>query len=180
MATVPFDALVLSGGRGRRLGGVAKAEVAVAGHTLLERAHAAVAEAGAVVDLGPEVPGGPVAAVAAGLRRVTADVVVVLACDMPLVTPRTVARLVDTVADDTACDGAVLVDADGRRQYVAAAYRGEALRVAVRSVEPVQDAAMRRLVRGLRLTDVRAHADEAMDCDTWSDVRRAVELLEGR
>jgi molybdopterin-guanine dinucleotide biosynthesis protein A len=180
MPTAPFDAVVLTGGRGSRLGGAAKADVVVAGRTLLERARAAVAAAGSTVVVGGEVRGGPVAAVEAGLRRVGADVVVVLACDMPLVSAQTVARLVEALVGATDVDGALLTDADGRRQYLAAAYRTGPLRDAVLSLGPTADRSMRGLVEGLRLHGVPAQPDEAMDCDTWPDVARATELLEDR
>ena len=51
--------------------------------------------------------------------------VVVLAVDMPLVTPATVGRLLQSAGGR---DGALLVDDDGRRQYLCAVYRTEALR----------------------------------------------------
>jgi molybdopterin-guanine dinucleotide biosynthesis protein A len=180
MPTAPFDAVVLTGGRGARLGGVAKADVVVAGSTLLERARSAVAGAGSVVVVGREVRGGPVAAIEAGLRSVRADVVVLLACDMPLVSAPTVHRLVDALAGAADADGALLTDQDGRRQFLAAAYRTARLRDAVLSVRPTADRSMRRLVEGLRLHGVTAQPDEAMDCDTWPDVARATELLEDR
>lgn len=182
MPTVPFDAVVLTGGRGRRLGGVAKADVQVAGSTLLERARAALSEAGRTIVVGPEVPGGPVAGIEAGLRRVDAPVVVVLACDMPLVSPATVTRLLEALDPETpgGIDGALLTDLDGRRQYLAAAYRSARLRDAVLEIGPTTDQSVRRLVKGLHLVEVAAQSDEAMDCDTWPDVERAAELLEGR
>lgn len=178
--TSGFDAVVLTGGRGRRLGGVAKADVVVAGSTLLERARRAVAAAERIVVVGAEVPGGPVAAIAAGLEGVRERVVVLLACDMPLVSADTIARIVAGADAAEGADGALLTDAGGRRQYLAAAYDAEALRTAVRGLGPVVGQSMRRLVRGLHLHEVAAHSEEAMDCDTWPDVHRATELLEGR
>jgi molybdopterin-guanine dinucleotide biosynthesis protein A len=196
MPTVSFDAIVLSGGRGTRLraggaggageagvvsgAGVVKANLVVAGATLLERAREAVGDARTTVVVGAEVPGGPVAGIAAGLHSVHAGVVVVLACDMPLVSRDTVARLTGVLADDDACQGALLSDERGRRQYLAAAYRTAALRDAVAALGPPADRSVRRLVEGLRLREVAAHPDEAMDCDTWPDVDRAARLLEGR
>lgn len=181
MPTVPHDAIVLTGGRGTRLGGVAKSEVVVAGATLLERARAAVAAAASTVVVGPEVPGGPVAGVEAGLRDVTADVVVLLACDMPLVSRHTVDRLVDALGSaDDGVDAVLLCDGDGRRQYLAGAYRTAPLRAAVLSLGTTADRPMRRLVEGLRLREEVAQSAEAMDCDTWPDVDRAVRLLEER
>ena len=180
MPTTAFDAIVLSGGRGSRLGGVDKGAVEVGGAALLARARAAVAAAGTTVVVGAEVGGGPVHALAAGLRQVNAAVVVLLACDMPLVTAATVARLRETLDADPDAQGVLLADADGRQQYLAGAYRTAALRATVRGLGSTADLSMRRLVEGLRLRPIPAQADEAMDCDTWADVRRAAERLEDR
>ncbi|HEX2176053.1 MAG TPA: molybdenum cofactor guanylyltransferase [Nocardioidaceae bacterium] len=180
MRTAPFDAIVLSGGRATRLGGADKAEVVVAGKSLLDRAREAVAGAHTVVVVGPDVAGGPVAGVAAGLRDVTAPAVVLLACDMPLVSRETVARLLRALQSASDADGALLTDGDGRRQYLAGAYRTAPLRTAVRGLGTAAGRSMRRLVSGLRLTEVAAQAEEAMDCDTWPDVDRALRLLEER
>lgn len=82
-----YDALILAGGAGRRLGGADKALLDVGGRTLLERVLAAVAEADRVVCVGPvratnqmvtwcreEPPGGgPVAALSAGLESLSAS-----------------------------------------------------------------------------------------------------------
>ncbi|MDC7121706.1 NTP transferase domain-containing protein [Cellulomonas fimi] len=81
-----FDAVVLAGGRARRLGGTDKGAVVVAGQALLDHALAAVAGARAIVVVGPpsvarpgvptvqESPafGGPVAGLAAGLAALSA------------------------------------------------------------------------------------------------------------
>lgn len=81
-----FDAVVLAGGRARRLGGADKGSVLVAGKALVDHALAAVAGARAVVLVGPRsvardgVPtvqesppfGGPVAGLAAGLAALGA------------------------------------------------------------------------------------------------------------
>ena len=50
----------------------------------------------------------------------------------------------------------------------------------VHALRPTEGRSMRALVQGLRLHEVAAHSDEAMDCDTWPDVERASKLLEGR
>src|SRR4029079_9730524 len=85
--TVRFDAVVLAGGRGRRLGGPSKPEVVVGGRALLDHALAAVAAADRVVVVGPSglarpgIPrvledppdGGPVAGLAAGLAYLAPD-----------------------------------------------------------------------------------------------------------
>lgn len=93
-----FDAVLLAGGAGWRLGGVDKAAIALRGVRLVDRVSAAARKAGArrVVVVGPEhaagahgVPvredppgGGPLAAVAAALPSVTAEWVMLLPCDL--------------------------------------------------------------------------------------------------
>lgn len=97
------DAVVLAGGRARRLGGIDKALLPAGGSTLLAGALAAVADARRRVVVGPvrqgfppdvvwvrEAPphGGPVAALAVGLEALlasgtSAPLVVVLATDLP-------------------------------------------------------------------------------------------------
>ncbi len=134
-----YDAIVLAGGAGRRLGGADKPALRVGGTTLLDRVLDACAGAGTTVVVGPHRPtarpvtrtvedppgGGPVAALAAGLRRTTADLVLLLAADLPFVTARTVAALLAGVGE---ADGAVMVDPGGRDQPLLAVYRAGALR----------------------------------------------------
>jgi molybdopterin-guanine dinucleotide biosynthesis protein A len=101
--------------------------------------------------------------------------VVVLAVDMPLVTTATVDRLMLSAEDD----GALLVDDDGRRQYLCAIYRSAALVEAAPPLEEQHGLAMRSLVSGLRLADVPALAWEARDVDTWDDLTELRERLGG-
>ncbi|QRO86772.1 NTP transferase domain-containing protein [Kytococcus sedentarius] len=96
------DAVVLAGGAGRRLGGVSKGEVELAGQRLVDHVLAATGAARQVVVVG-DVPvragvlltredppgGGPAAGVVTGLERLAAqpgppaDWVLLLACDLP-------------------------------------------------------------------------------------------------
>lgn len=168
--------------------GADKATIEIGGVTLLERALAATAAAVDVVVVGPEVPtsrpvtftredppgGGPAAGLLAGLDSLggAPELVCVLAVDMPKVDAGTVARLVRTVADDSAADGAWLVDVSGREQPLAAVYRVvplAAARPATREEE--HGLPMRRLVSGLRMVPVSPVGDEARDVDTWADLR---------
>jgi len=189
-------AVVLTGGGGVRLGGADKASIEVGGRTLLEHALAALRDAGEVVVVGAEVPtsrpvtftredpagGGPAAGLLAGLGRFARKPahVVVLAVDMPLVTPDTVARLLAAAAPGDA-DGAVLVDDDGRLQYLCAAYSVTALEKARdgSGVEAGHGLAMGRLVGDLALTRVAAVGSEARDLDTWADLAALRDALGG-
>lgn len=137
-----WAAIVLAGGRGTRLGGVDKPALVVAGTTLLDRAIAAAEGADPIIVVGPRRPtarpvrwtreaepgAGPVAAVAAGLAALAdvPDVVVLLAADLPAVTP----AAVDRVRSAAGRTGAVLVDASGRDQWLLSAWPAAALRAA--------------------------------------------------
>ena len=185
-----YDAIVLAGGTGSRLGGVDKAAVDIAGRSLLDRSLDIVSAATSVVVVGDRRPtrhtvlwvreqppgGGPVAAVAAALPHVRADAVVGLACDMPLVRPATPGRLVAALGE---ADAALLVDAYGNRQPLAAAYKTLALRAAAEALADPAGIPMRRLVDGLAIVEVAAGAEEALDCDSWPDVVRSRRLLGG-
>ena len=181
-----LGAVVLTGGTGSRMGGVDKASIEVDGVTLLERALAATVTAVEVVVVGEQVPtsrpvtwtredprgGGPAAGLLAGLDRFLRppDLVIVLAVDMPKVSPGTFARLLDALEPEH--DGAVLVDTRQNRQPLCAVYRGTALRrVRPADVEQEHGLAVRRLIEPLALVEVPAVDGEADDVDTWSDLR---------
>lgn len=186
---VAYDAVVLAGGGARRLGGADKPGVRVGGRALLDRVLAACADASATVvvaDPRPTVrpvrwareepPGaGPVAALDAGLRRTTADDVLVLSADLPFLAAGTVRRLLTALRAGPA-EGALLTDADGRDQPLVAAYRTAALR---RELAPLGAAPggltglpLRRLTAGLHLTRVPDPV-ASFDCDTWDDIATA-------
>ena len=188
---------MLTGGGGARLGGADKATIEVGGRTLLEHALAALARVPEVVVVGSEVPtsrpvtfaredppgGGPAAGLLAGLARfaVAPAHVVALAVDMPLVTSDTVARLTAAARAD-GVDGAVLVDAAGRQQYLCAAYSVASLERA----RPTADdrgghgLSMRRLVGDLQLVAVPAVGQETRDVDTWEDLVTLREAFDGQ
>jgi molybdopterin-guanine dinucleotide biosynthesis protein A len=190
----PLGAVVLTGGEAVRLGGVDKASIEIGGRTLLERTLAALADVPEVVVVGQEVPtsrpvtfaredpvgGGPAAGLLAGLGRFarSPDRVVVLAVDMPLVTRHTVGRLVGAAQGE---DGAVLVDAGGRRQYLCAAYSVAALERArhASGTDTGHGLAVRRLVGHLHLVTVPAVGAESRDLDTWEDLAEVRETVEG-
>ncbi|GAA3049044.1 molybdenum cofactor guanylyltransferase [Actinokineospora globicatena] len=170
-----WAAVVLAGGKAARMGGVDKPALVVGGRTLLDRVISAVAHADEIIVVGPPRPtvhpvrwtrepepgSGPVAGMAAGLDLVTAEVVVLLAADLPALTRATVDRL-------RAAPPAVLVDADGRDQWLLGAWPTAALRAAT-PAEPA-NAALRRVLTGLapvRLGDVDG---SARDVDQPSDL----------
>ncbi|MEU6341344.1 NTP transferase domain-containing protein [Streptomyces sp. NPDC046977] len=195
----PFDAVVLAGGAARRLGGADKPGLPVAGRALIDRVLDACAGAGTTIVVGPrratarpvvwareEPPGGgPLPALAAGLRAgVTADVVVVLAADLPFLSPATVRALLAALTtpesgpDHGDPDGVVLTDPDGRDQPLAAAYRTESLRreIALLASEHggLSGLPLRLLTAELRLRRLADPTGRAsFDCDTWDDLSTA-------
>ncbi|MBT2412112.1 NTP transferase domain-containing protein [Streptomyces sp. ISL-12] len=190
-APVVHDAVVLAGGAARRLGGADKPGVRVGGRALLDRVLTACAGAAAtVVVAGPrptvrpvvwareDPPGaGPVAALAAGLSRTTAEYVVVLSADLPFLDGATVEALLTAVAAAPAtAEGALLTDADGRDQPLVAAYRASALRRELAALAAAHAGLtglpLRRLTAGLRLVRVPDPV-ASFDCDTWDDIATA-------
>jgi molybdopterin-guanine dinucleotide biosynthesis protein A len=177
-----FDAIVLAGGAAARLGGADKPALDVGGASLLDRVLAAVAEAGRIVVVGPtrsvarpviwcreEPPcGGPVAALAAGVSHVEADVLLSLAADLPWIGPA-VPVLCAALAGSTA-DCAALVDGDGRVNYLAAAWRRASLVRALTALDEPGGAAMRALVSTVTLLEVPDEGGWGLDCDTWDDI----------
>ena len=179
-----YDALVLAGGDARRMGGADKPSLLVGGTSLLDRVLTAVDSAARTVVVGPgravarpvlwareEPPGGePVAALAAGLSLVTADVVVLLAADLPFLDAATVGALL-------AVPGSLLVDETGRDQLLCSCWPTAALREALEGVEveggrlaPVLLPLVRRRVR---LEPPQGRPPPWSDCDTEDDLRRA-------
>lgn len=186
-----FDAVIPAGGTARRLDGMDKAMLVVAGTTLLERVLTAVVRARTVVVVGPERPvagsivgsiagsiswaredpplSGPLAALATGLRHGTAEHVVVAACDLPHFTGSTVDALLTALDAAPYADGAVLVDATGRRQPLAAVYRRPALTTALTAIGDPRDRPVRLLTDALTLVEV-PDALAAVDIDTPEDL----------
>gem|GEM_PF-995385 len=136
-------AAVMAGGSGSRIGG-AKATAQLSGHALISyplKAALGALEQVAVVaksntelpdDLGqrvelwiePDEPRHPVVGVIEALRRAEGRAVVVIACDLPLLTSATVALL---ACADAGGSVAVLASAAGRPQPLLARYEPAAL-----------------------------------------------------
>ncbi|MDH2391015.1 NTP transferase domain-containing protein [Streptomyces sp. HNM0663] len=185
-----YDAVVLAGGAARRLGGVDKPAVSVGGRALLDRVLTACRGAGRTVVVGgrratarpvlwtrEEPPGGgPLAALAAGVRRTEAEVVLVLSADLPFLGAETVRRLLDALGS-SGREGALLTDPEGRDQPLAAVYRAEPLRreIALLAAEHghLSGLPLRLLTQELHLARIDAESSASFDCDTWEDVAAA-------
>ena len=187
-------AVVLAGGRGRRLGGIDKPALVIGNRSLLDTAIEACSESAQIVVVGPERPtstavrwtqespagSGPLAALSAGIGRVPADVavVVVLAADLPAVDAATVGRLVAAL-DASNADVVTLTDEAGRVQPLLAAYRLPALRRALRAIGGAGGLPVGRLLDHLRLATIADHGGAAKDIDTPQDLARWMPDEEG-
>lgn len=182
MSAGAVDAVVLAGGRGTRLGGVDKGALEVDGRTLLDGVLEAVRRCERVVVVGDVAPrpgllvtredppfAGPAAAVAAGLARVEAPWVLLLAGDLP----RAVDAVPALLAADRGPDGVVAVDETGRRQHLLCLVRTAALRSAARDAGDLDGAPLRRVLAPLDLAEQPLPARLTQDVDTWHDLERA-------
>ena len=197
--------VVLTGGASRRMGSH-KPTLELGGRPLVVRVLAAAGRHPAlVVGPGQGVPdgvpvvmervpgGGPVSGIAYAVEAVRAgvasdvtpdappevthgpqpDAVVVLAADLPFVTAEHVERLVAALEP---ADLAVTVDADGRTNWLCAAWRTDALEARLAALGDVGDAygrSMRELCDGIRTVRVDDPDGLAADVDTPADLERA-------
>ncbi|RZS79056.1 molybdopterin-guanine dinucleotide biosynthesis protein A [Motilibacter rhizosphaerae] len=190
LGTVPpvttYAAVVLAGGRSRRMGSDKLAEP-VGGVAMLDRVLAAAAGASEVVCVGEprttslpvrwvqEDPphGGPAAAVAAGVDELdpAALVVVLLAGDLPWVTRAGVEQLVAAL-HATGTEGVMAVDAEGREQPLLSAWRADPLRTHLAAAQPLHGLPAFRTLAALSRSTLQLGA-AADDADTPEELAAA-------
>lgn len=189
MTVVTFDALVLAGGQGSRMGHVSKADLDINGERLLDIVLRATAGAATTVVIGAvDVPDGvllareepagtgPAAGLLAGLDAVESPAAwtLALACDLPDA-PSAVERLFSAV--DTAptnADGLCLRDAGGELQHLAALYRTAALRRAFDVWGDPANRSVRGVMASLALLPVDPGDASVEDLDTPEQLARWV------
>jgi molybdenum cofactor guanylyltransferase len=183
----PFAAIVLAGGRAARLGGRPKPQLEVGDRTMLSSVLAALDGAVPRVVVGPPQPvpagvllvresppgGGPVPALAAGLAAAgDAEVVAVLAADLPFVTVDVVTALRERLTGD----GVLVVDDTGRDQLLLGVWRTAVLRAATAGARP--HAPLRGVLAPLAVRRYRPAVRAGVpapwtDCDTPAELARA-------
>ena len=189
-----FDAIILAGGRGSRLGGVDKASIELRGARLVDRTVSAALAAGATrtIVVGPahtatrashvvrEDPPftGPLPAIIAGLTHAVSARVMLLACD--LVNPEPVCALLaqqDPFASDVT--GVILRDDAGHPQWLASIHRNASLQETAREIgQSAVDQPLRRLFAGSSVQFVAANGHLSRDIDTPEDLAWARSRLE--
>jgi molybdopterin-guanine dinucleotide biosynthesis protein A len=187
--------VVPAGGRAHRLGG-GKLTADVTGRNLLDRTLDGLPREAAVVCVGAELPtshlvvwvqesppfGGPLAAVAAGVAALPAEVVTVLVVggDMPHAA-LAVPALLDALAPDDGAPGqgrtppdcAVVVDGGGRRQPLLSAWTRTALVARLAALAPTDGRALAALLDDVLVDEVADAWGAAADVDTPTDLTAA-------
>ena len=170
------------------MGGVDKAALTLHGQRLVDRVIGAAREAGAqrVVVVGSDSAGatadtvvreepafgGPLAGIAAGLPHIRAPWVMVLPCDLQR--PRAVATTLQRALPAARGDGVILVDQDGREQWLAGIYRTAALaQVCEGLADQVVNAPVRRALALLELHRQPITNRDSLDIDTPEALKQA-------
>lgn len=188
-ALLGYDAIVLAGGRGRRLGGPGKPGIPLAGWPLADHVLVAVSGAGRRILVGAPRIGlaepvfcredpagsGPLAGIDAGLARVRQPLVAVLAADLPFIAAALPQLRSSVLAGGK--DAAVLVDSTGRVNYLAAVWRTAALFGALERLGNPANAPVRRLYDGMDVALLPDFDALGADCDTPADLDVADERI---
>lgn len=195
-SSVLYDAVILSGGTARRLGGLDKSTVSLGGRRLLDHVLDACSGARATVVVGPAHPtsravtwtvedpprSGPAAGLAAGLAALGHDPspwVLVLATDMPWA-GQAVPRLMAALSGLTngSVDGVQAMDEEERAQPLLALYAQSALRAALTNqgvgarATSIRGPSLRSVLSPLSIATVRITGQSTQDIDTWDDVEK--------
>lgn len=194
-----LTALLVSGGKATRLGGITKTALTVDGVPLIKRALTAVRgvsphcpavvvgdtegldDLGHVAHLREDPPfSGPAAAINTGVAHVTTEFVAVLAADLPRIDAHTIRALVDAVGESDCAvpDCAVAVDPSGRVQYLTAVWRTRALAEVVSTAEVAHRPA-RTLYDRCEWVPVQLEQTTTADIDTFADAQRFGVDVEG-
>jgi molybdopterin-guanine dinucleotide biosynthesis protein A len=172
-ATASISAIVLCGGRSSRMGQdkgtlpfgdepmldrVVRVVRSIAGEVIVVARREQHVPADVTVIHDPVEDLGPLAGLAAGLAASTSDLNIVVACDMPLIKPAVLQRLLSMIGDHDAC----VAVADGHASALCGVYRARAARAA----QALLDAGERRVMRLLdRLQTKRVDAALLRDID---------------
>ena len=181
--------VILTGGRSSRFG-TDKAQAEINSVSLLDRlldtlpVVSSVSSVSSVpsvrVVIGPEIQGGPAAAVDAGIAAISTRWVAVVAVDMPFASP-VIAYLVQ-LALGIKADGLIPIDAGGKEQWLCALYQVAPLRAAVAAFGSVAGAPLHKVLAPLNLHRVHLPGELArllIDIDTPADLAQLLDQTKG-
>lgn len=185
--------IVLGGGQSKRMG-QDKAQMPFAGETMLARVVRLVGEVADEVIVVTRHEGapflglpvrivhdsvehqGPLAGIAAGLAASVSELSLVVACDMPLIRPAVLRRLVDVLGDADICVAVV----DGQASPLCAVYRAGVAGVAQdllaggeRRVMALLDRVQTKRVEAAMFRDLDPDLDSFVSCNTPEAYRQA-------
>ena len=187
-----FAAILLTGGSGRRLGGINKALLEVAGRSCFNHVLGALHSAQSVVVGGETIShqdprltfireepigSGPVAAISAALPLVITKYVAVVSVDVPLVMGAFEELLSAWRPTDVA-----LVASDGTHEsYLVSLFDTDALRGAIAELSTTNNASVKSVLAHLSYRSVKvSNPDMLIDVDTREDLSRVEEILSRR
>lgn len=172
--------IVLTGGTSNRFGSD-KSKAMINGKTLLEILAEKIND---LVIVGPEtsikatyvreepIGAGPLAAIAAGIEEVDTELVSIFATDMPFA-PSILSQLESALVNDAA----IPVDGDGYLQPLAALYRTDKLRNALKTLGSIENRSVKELISKLNIDRVSLMNTELLlDIDTQEDLLKAIAL----
>lgn len=180
-----FDAVIVAGGKGSRMGYVSKADLQVQGERLLDRVLRAASGArtrvvvgttsvpdGVLLTMEEPAGSGPAAGVQAGLAVIDepAEWTLVLACDLPDA-PAAVNQLLAALPSAPAeADALCLLAPDGSLQNLLAIYHTQALLGAYEAFGDPRNRSVRAVVSSLNRIPVDAGTASTGDLDTPEDL----------
>ena len=186
-----LTAIVLCGGRSTRMGSD-KASLPFGNETMLERISRIVSEVtDEVIVVGRRDQDastmhdaieaqGPLAGIAAGLSASKTDLNVIVACDMPLIKPAVLRRLVSLIDDNDICVAVV----DGHASALCGVYRSriasdaqELLDSGERRVMRLLDRVQTKRVDAAAFHDIDPNLDTFLSCDTPEAYQAALKTL---
>lgn len=187
-----LTAVVLCGGRSARMGQdkgalplggvtmlehVARTVRGIAGEVIVVSRTGQATPPGVVVVHDPVEDQGPLAGLAAGLAASTTDLNLVVACDMPLIRPAVLARLVASLGDHAIC----VAEVDGHPSVLCGVYRKEVAAVAARllrdgerRVTALLDRVSTRRVDAAAFRDIDPDLETFVSCDTPDAYQQAL------
>lgn len=181
-----YDAIIVAGGAGQRMGGVSKAELVVDGARLVDTVLRATTSARHVVVVGTvEVPAGvlvtvedppgtgPAAGLLAGLRAVPhpSPWSLALSVDLPDAA-RIVQRLLEARDELGATADGVVIRSQERMQWLMGCYRTPALLGAFAALGNPEHQSLGRALAPLRIVPVSPGSAHPVDVDTPADLVR--------
>ena len=181
-----LSVVLLTGGKGLRMGGVSKAELTLNGYTFRDRILLALISVPQIIVVGPTFPaenpkisftrdqpigGGPVAAISAAIPLVGHEFVGILSVDAPFA----VSPLLEMyrVMEQDSIDEALVATDGNHESYLVSVYRRDALIRALSQLGKAENASMKSLLSHIEYGSVQFPRHQLIDVNTPEDLKRA-------